>query len=182
MTESAAESIPAPEVAVPLPSPGRLLRTARERAGLGTEDLAGQLKLAKGTLEALERDDFASLSEPVYIRGYYRKIAKLLTTVSEAELIGAYNARTNPAPTIAAQAMRRIPLAGGVAAGTSRQYRGQGVWFIVGGVLLAGFLFALAGHQTPERLKPEAPKPEPVEAPAPATAPPPVATAPVTAP
>jgi cytoskeleton protein RodZ len=179
---------PAPE----LPSPGRLLRSARERAGLGAEDLAGQLKLAKGTLEALERDDFAALSEPVYIRGYYRKIAKLLP-VSETELIEAYTAhttgvRTKPAP--AAAAMRRIPLAGGVAAGTSRQYRGQGVWIIVGVVVAAVVLFVLAERQVPERLKLEEPKDQPaataavppqaapMATPGPTPAPAPVTTAP----
>src|SRR6185503_2912042 len=115
-TPAAAPPPPPPE----LPSPGALLRAARERAGLGADDLAGQLKLAKGTLEALERDDFAALSEPVYIRGYYRKIAKVLP-VAETELIEAYNARNKPAKNT--PAMQRIPLAGGVAAGTSRQYR-----------------------------------------------------------
>ena len=164
MTDALREPSPAEAAAPPpeLPSPGRLLRSARERAGLGSEDLAGQLKLAKGTLEALERDDFGALSEPVYIRGYYRKIAKLLP-VSESELIAAYRAQTEGArskPVQAASAMRRIPLAGGVAAGTSRQYRGQGIWIVVGAVVLAGFLFAVAQHESPERLKVEEPKAE----------------------
>jgi cytoskeleton protein RodZ len=91
-TEPAAPAAMPPPAADAPPSPGALLRQARERAGLGAEDLAGQLKLAKGTLEALERDDFAALSEPVYVRGYYRKIAKVLP-VAENELINAYNAR-----------------------------------------------------------------------------------------
>ena len=174
--EPAATPPPAPE----LPSPGRLLRAARERAGLGAEDLAGQLKLAKGTLEALERDDFAALSEPVYIRGYYRKIAKLLP-VSETQLVEAYNARSKPAQ--AAPAMRRIPLAGGVAAGTSRRYRGQGVWIIVGAVVLAGLLFAVAEHESPERIKVEEPAAEPAPAANPVpVAPPPSAVVPSEAP
>jgi cytoskeleton protein RodZ len=137
---------PAPE---PAPSPGTLLRQARERAGLGPEDLAGQLKLAKGTLEALERDDFAALSEPVYIRGYYRKIAKVLP-VAEADLINAYNARTRPVPT--APPLRRLPLAGGVAAGTSRHSRGPGIPLIIGGVVIAVILVALTMREPPKRL------------------------------
>lgn len=154
MTEAPAPAdtpaAPAPaEGAAPLPSPGALLRLARERAGLGAEDLAGQLKLAKSTLEALERDDFAALSEPVYVRGYYRKIAKVLA-VSEQELISAYNARSQPAPST--PAMRRIPLAGGVAAGASRQSRGPGVWVIVGLVGLVILLFTLADRDPPQRL------------------------------
>lgn len=156
MTQSAPE--PAAPTAEPatqaaradaLPSPGTLLRQARERAGLGAEDLAGQLKLAKGTLEALERDDFAALSEPVYVRGYYRKIARVLP-VAESELINAYNARTKPAPV--AQPLRRLPLAGGVAAGTSRHSRGPGIGLIVAGVIGIGIAIGLATREPTQRL------------------------------
>ena len=159
---STTEGTPLPPAAAegstaPLPSPGTLLRQARERAGLGAEDLAGQLKLAKNTLEALERDDFAALSEPVYVRGYYRKIAKVLS-VSEADLISAYNARTKPAPTT--PAMRRIPRAGGDAAGTSRQYRGQGLWLIVAAAVALALVFALTDRQPAQRLAETAPAPE----------------------
>ena len=160
-TGSAGAVTPPPEAGTSLPSPGSLLRQARERAGIGADDLAGQLKLAKSTLEALERDDFAALSEPVYVRGYYRKIAKVLA-VPEADLIDAYNARSQPAP--ATPAMRRIPLAGGVAAGTSRQYRGQGLWVVVGAGVVAAVLFALADREPPRRLA-ETPAPQ-VQAPA----------------
>jgi cytoskeleton protein RodZ len=158
-----AEQVPAVEPApVVLPSPGALLRQARERAGLGAEDLAGQLKLAKGTLEALERDDFAALSEPVYIRGYYRKIAKVLP-IAEAELIGAYNARTNTrAP--AAMPIRRLPLAGGVAAGTSRHAQGPGVGVIVAIIVGIGVLIAVATRQPVQRLLPPATAPAPAPA------------------
>lgn len=150
----------APETAAdaPRPSPGALLRQARERAGLGPDDLAAQLKLAKGTLEALERDDFAALSEPVYVRGYYRKIAKLLP-VSEAELIAAYNARSKPARS--APALQRIPLAGGVAAGTSRQYKGQGIAIAVVVAILIGVLIAIADRQPTPRLAEAPPAPAP---------------------
>ena len=51
---------------------------------------------------ALERDDFAVLTEPVYVRGYYRKCAKVLS-LPETELIGAYDRllgpKTPPMPT-----------------------------------------------------------------------------------
>lgn len=75
--------------------PGRLIRQAREQAKLSIEDLGAQIKLARGTLDALERDDFATLSEPVYVRGYYRKLSKVLP-VSEAELLSAYEALVAP--------------------------------------------------------------------------------------
>jgi cytoskeleton protein RodZ len=144
--EAPVVAAPPPE---PVPSPGALLRAARERAGLGADDLAGQLKLAKGTLEALERDDFAALSEPVYIRGYYRKIAKVLP-VAESDLIGAYNARTNK-PQPAAVPLRRLPLAGGVAAGTSRHSRGPGLGLIALGLIGVGVLVAVINREPPQR-------------------------------
>lgn len=158
MTQPQIEDVaaPAPEPAPtpPPPSPGALLRQARERAGLGAEDLAGQLKLAKGTLEALERDDFAALSEPVYVRGYYRKIAKVLP-VAEAELISAYNARTKPATSAAP--LRRLPLAGGVAAGSSRHARGPGVGLALAALVALVILIAFATREPTPRLADRAP-------------------------
>jgi cytoskeleton protein RodZ len=155
-TGAAAPAAATPPPAEAVPSPGALLRQARERAGLGADDLAGQLKLAKGTLEALERDDFAALSEPVYVRGYYRKIAKVLP-VGEAELINAYNARLKPSP--AALPLRRLPLARGVAAGTSRHSRGPGIGLAIAAVLGAGVLFALFTREPPQRLADTLPAP-----------------------
>lgn len=184
-----------PPTPTPQPSPGALLRQARERAGMGAEDLAGQLKIAKNTLEALERDDFAALSEPVYVRGYYRKIAKVLP-VAESELIGAYNARTRSP--VSATPLRRLPLAGGVAAGTSRHSRGPGPLVIVGAIVGIGIVVALATREPPQRLAKSAPASAPAVAPAPqpaqpvasgpesaaapATSPPAQAAAPVTEP
>src|SRR5579885_2488765 len=89
----------APEVpAAPEPvrqGPGRVIRQARERARLSLEELAPQTKLARATIEAIEADDFATLSEPVYVRGYYRKCAKALA-LPEAELIAGYERLAAP--------------------------------------------------------------------------------------
>lgn len=91
-------------------SPGAMIRAARERAGLGPDELAAQLHLARGVLEALEHDQFERLSEPVYARGYYRKCAKALV-LPEQELLAAYESRVQPkAPAVAPL---KIPLAGG---------------------------------------------------------------------
>eukprot|EP01035_Chromulina_nebulosa_P066911 gene66911-91629_t len=75
--------------------PGRMIRTARERASMSIEELAVQTRLARPTLEALESDDFSTLHEAVYVRGYYRKCAKVLK-LPEAELIGAYDKLLGP--------------------------------------------------------------------------------------
>ena len=95
-------------------SPGGLIRRARERARMSPEELAAQTKLARSALDALERDDFNTLMEPVYVRGYYRKCAKVLD-VSEKELLDAYEARVAPrAPALPA----KLRLASGTELGT----------------------------------------------------------------
>lgn len=78
-------------------SPGTLIREARERAKLTLAEFASQTKLAITTLDALERDDFAALLEPVYVRGYYRKCAKVLS-IPEEKLMAAYASRVQPRP------------------------------------------------------------------------------------
>lgn len=88
-----APSTPSPEST--RSSPGALIRRARERVRMAPEELAAQTKLARGTLEALERDDFKVLVEPVYVRGYYRKCAKVLG-ISEKDLVEAYEAMVAP--------------------------------------------------------------------------------------
>lgn len=76
-------------------TPGALIRRARERVRMAPEELAAQTKLARGTLDALERDDFKVLVEPVYVRGYYRKCAKVLG-IAEKDLVDAYEAMVAP--------------------------------------------------------------------------------------
>jgi cytoskeleton protein RodZ len=73
-------------------SPGAMIREGRERMRLSLDDLAGVTKLSYNTLEALERDDFSAMLEPVYVRGYYRKCAKVLE-LPEKALLQAYEAR-----------------------------------------------------------------------------------------
>lgn len=85
----------APVVETPLPSPGAMIREARDRLRWSLDDLAGQTKLARNRLEALERDDFGALLDPVYVRGYYRKCAKVLE-ISEQTLLAAYEVRVAP--------------------------------------------------------------------------------------
>ena len=76
-------------------SPGAMIRQGRERMHLSLDELAGVTKLSYSTIEALERDDFSSLLEAVYVRGYYRKCAKVLD-IPEKALLDAYQARVAP--------------------------------------------------------------------------------------
>lgn len=151
-TEDTAADTPAeaPPTAVLPDSPGQTLRRARERAGFSIEDLAAQLKLTRATLEALEADDFETLHEPVYVRGYYRKCSKLLP-VTAAELIAAYDARAKPA---APASPRRVPLAGGANMPTAGS--GGGLYLAIGAGFLFGIALWLGSGESPVPSKPAA--------------------------
>lgn len=97
--------------------PGHLVRQAREAVKLSLEDLSAQIKLPRNTLDAIERDNFAQLNEAVYVRGYYRKLSKVLP-VDEAELLAAYarvaGSKLPPHPS-------KLILAGGADLGSGRR-------------------------------------------------------------
>lgn len=63
--------------ATPL-SVGRQLREARERLGWSVDDVVGQIKLSPRQVRALEADDFESLPEIAFLRGFVRSYAKAL--------------------------------------------------------------------------------------------------------
>ena len=54
---------------------GRRLRHARERRGLSLHDAARRTKLSIHVLQAIERNDFASLPDGLYRRAYVRTLA-----------------------------------------------------------------------------------------------------------
>lgn len=71
-------------------SAGHMLQAAREARRLGVEKVARELRLSVGTVGALERDDYASLPPPAFVRGYLRSYARLLD-LPEQEIVDAYN-------------------------------------------------------------------------------------------
>lgn len=78
-------------------SPGMLLKRGREQQGLSREDLSVQTKLSVATIRALEEDDFDTLSEPVYTRGYYRRCAHVINLPS-GEVVRAYERASGEPP------------------------------------------------------------------------------------
>lgn len=124
----------APEA--PRQGPGRLIRLARERARLGVTELAALTKLAPATLEALERDDFTTLNEPVYVRGYYRKCAKALA-IGEQDLLAAYEKLVAPR---APQVPTKLLLGSGEGSTSLRKSRRAGprwpLWLVGFGALV----------------------------------------------
>ncbi|CAI8890889.1 RodZ domain-containing protein [Methylococcus capsulatus] len=71
-------------------SAGQRLRAAREARRQGIDKVARELHLSVGTVGALERDDYASLPPPAFVRGYLRGYARLLG-LPEQEIVDAYN-------------------------------------------------------------------------------------------
>jgi cytoskeleton protein RodZ len=99
-------------------SPGSTIRAARTRAGLSLEELASRTRLTRQTLEAMESDAFDQLLEPVYVRGYYRKCARILE-IPDQPLVDAYDRMYSPPPKAAPQ---RLRLASGGDLGSSPRF------------------------------------------------------------
>ena len=60
------------------PGVGETLRAAREAKGLSIQDAAQQLRLMNRQVAAMEAEDFASLGQPVFARGFVRNYARML--------------------------------------------------------------------------------------------------------
>lgn len=68
---------------------GKLLKESRESIGYSTAQTAEAMCLAEEILIKLENEDFKSLPEPPYIRGYLRNYAKL-AEIEPDEIIACY--------------------------------------------------------------------------------------------
>ena len=68
------------------PTVGASLRAAREAQGLSIQDVARQLRLMNRQIVAMENEDFASLGQPVFARGFVRNYARLLGLDAQALL------------------------------------------------------------------------------------------------
>ena len=75
---------------------GQILREAREAQGMTQEDAAARLRLMQRQVEAMETDDFQSLGQPVFARGFVRNYARLLGLAPEALLARMAGAPAEP--------------------------------------------------------------------------------------
>ncbi|MDZ7596685.1 MAG: DUF4115 domain-containing protein [Thiobacillus sp.] len=78
------------------PSVGQILREAREAQGLTQEEAAARLRLMNRQVEAMETDDFESLGQPVFARGFVRNYARLLGLAPEVLLARMEGAPAEP--------------------------------------------------------------------------------------
>lgn len=138
--------------------PGPMLRRARESRALTQQQAAEQLNLDVSVVEALEREDFATLGAPVFAKGHLRRYGAMLGLV-EDELLAAYGrASAQPEmPTLVPRSRQEM-----------MPVRGRPKWpWVVGGalafVLAAGLAAYLSeyGFQWPADAGESAPMVEP---------------------
>ena len=75
---------------------GAILRSAREARGLSVQDAAQQLRLMNRQIVAMENEDFASLGQPVFARGFVRNYARMLGLDAAAILRAMGGAQVEP--------------------------------------------------------------------------------------
>lgn len=79
-----AESSPRPGI-----GPGERLQAARIKKGLTLEDVANRMHLSTSILEAIEENNFDEITAPIFVKGYLRAYARIVT-LSEDEMIEQY--------------------------------------------------------------------------------------------
>jgi len=75
---------------------GQVLRDAREAQGMSLEDVAARLRLMQRQIMAMEADEFESLGQPVFARGFVRNYSRLLGLESDALLARMEGAPAEP--------------------------------------------------------------------------------------
>lgn len=79
-------------------SVGQILREAREAQGITLDDVAMRLRLMHRQIAAMEADDFESMGQPVFARGFVRNYARLLGLAPEDLLARMQGAPAEPVP------------------------------------------------------------------------------------
>ncbi|MFV1996923.1 MAG: RodZ domain-containing protein [Acidiferrobacterales bacterium] len=74
----------------PTVGPGEFLSDTRCKLGLEPDNVAQILHLSRHQIEAIEANDYESLPEPTYVRGYLRSYCQLLN-ISPDSVIDSYN-------------------------------------------------------------------------------------------
>jgi cytoskeleton protein RodZ len=69
--------------------PGQILKQARERANLSSQDIADRMKLKKALIEDIEQDNYDINLSLTFVRGYLKLYAKHVQ-VNEAEILSAF--------------------------------------------------------------------------------------------
>lgn len=70
--------------------PGQILRQAREKAQLSTQDIADKIRLKKTLIEDIEQDNYDIKLSLTFVKGYLKLYAKHVD-VSESEVLAAFD-------------------------------------------------------------------------------------------
>lgn len=128
-----------------VPSPGAMLRQARERANLSKEDVAAKLKLSVRQIAAIETGDWSVLPERTFTRGFMRSYARLVSL--DPDSLGLDQSSSQPH---AATELKPTPEAIGVIAyEAERNASGIARWVVPAAliaVLVAGIAYVQWGH------------------------------------
>lgn len=77
------------QLKVVMQGPGQILREARERVNLSTQDIADKMKLKKALIEDIEQDNYDINISLTFVRGYLKLYAKHVR-VCEEDILGAF--------------------------------------------------------------------------------------------
>jgi cytoskeleton protein RodZ len=69
--------------------PGERLQAARIQKGLSLDDVAARMHLSERILEAIEENDFEEITAPIFVKGYLRAYARIVS-LDEDEMIQQY--------------------------------------------------------------------------------------------
>jgi cytoskeleton protein RodZ len=124
-----------------MPGIGQLLTDAREARGMKAIDVAKRLRIRAMFVDALEREDWPTVGEPVYARGFLKNYARLVGLDPEAAAAALDAAYPAYAPRPEVPAMSRDDSSLGYA--STRQ--GGTNWLVVAtGVVAVVMLVAVA--------------------------------------
>jgi cytoskeleton protein RodZ len=168
MSELFESDVEAVATELPLPLPGAVLRATREASGYSLTEVSQALKFGVRQIEALENDDYSTLTGTTFIRGFVRSYARYLR-LDEAPLLAALE----PQAPVAVAEMRPMESMDEAmpAATTGGNKRAYGLAVIV--LLLCGGAWFAWQEQPASTSSPEVATPapatvplEPVQAPA----------------
>lgn len=79
------------------PTPGELLRAAREKRNLEPRDIAERLRLRTQIIQFIEDDEYEEFASATFIRGYLRSYSRILE-IDETQVLAAYDRLGYEAP------------------------------------------------------------------------------------
>ena len=90
MSESSSPEVEEVTAGKPTLGPGERLQAARIEKSLTVQDIANQMHLSTAILEAIEENNFDEITAPIFVKGYIRAYARIVS-LPEEELITQYS-------------------------------------------------------------------------------------------